>query len=60
MNNFKSISEHGILTLAYNALLDRYFKEEKHNDDISSIKCTKYKEQLDELHNRILELENNN
>ena len=59
MNNFKTISEYEILTYTYNSLLDRYLKEEKHNDVISKIKSDKYKKQMDEIEERLIELENN-
>ena len=59
MKKFKTISEYEILTYTYNSLLDRYLKEEKHNDVISKIKSDKYKKQMDEIEERLIELENN-
>lgn len=63
MKEFKTISEYEILKLAYYSLLEKFSIEEKiYNKDnrkvISVNRMKKYNEQLEELHSRIIEIEN--
>lgn len=67
MKEFKTITEHEILTMAWDKLLDRILKEEERNEqfkkekgrpnNISEYHIKKLNEQIKEINNRILEIE---
>ena len=70
MKEFTSITEYQLLKLAYNELLRRIDREEEINKQTQNelgrynrsaqYKLKFYNEQLDEIRERIFELENNN
>lgn len=67
MKEFKTITEHEILIMAWYKLLDRILKEEERNEQfkkekgrpnsISEYHIKKLNEQIKEINNRILEIE---
>ena len=66
MQNMKTISEYDILRMASHELLNRWLKEfdlqvnaelEGRKDTIAEIKAREYKEQLDEINERLKEIE---
>ena len=70
MKEFKTITEHEILKLAWFKLLDIRRREEEINeefkkeygktDSISEYRMKKLNEKIEEIRDRILEIENNN
>lgn len=67
MKDFKTITEHEILTMAWLELLEKIWREENRNEQfkkeygrpckISEYHIKRYREQSDEIHDRILEIE---
>lgn len=70
MKDFKTITEHEILGMAWYELLERIRREEERNErfkkeysrpnSISEYNIRRFQEQADEIHNRILEIEQKN
>lgn len=62
MMNMTTITEYEILTMAWHTLLDKWLKEEDrakadNENEIAKYKASKYKEQLDEVGEKLKELE---
>lgn len=67
MKKFETITEYEILTMAWIKLSEKIWREEERNEkfqkehgrtnNISEYQLRKYREQRDEIHERILEIE---